>query len=207
MRTFLSRTGFLLLLMASGQGRAVDSLGQALLTQDWDQALTLAHTMSGPTIEKQALPLAQDGVVPAMWLMGQARFAQQDSQGASMWFYRGWLGLQMDLSLCRLTSARAITNVLMDSFPNALTSVRNDVTLRTQGIQEASRYYEGADHQDPFPGWSCRWAAKRWHTAPLMVSISQFTAQRSKALQTFLIQTGQAPLNAYTPLSSSRLQP
>lgn len=207
MRTFLSRTSGLLLLMAASQAQAAEPLGQAILSQNWDQALTLAHTMSGPTIETQALPLAQDGVVPAMWLMGQARFAQQDLQGASMWFYRGWLGLQMDLSLCRLTSSRAITNVLMDSFPDALTSVRNDVTLRTQGIQLAAHYYQDADHQDPFPGWSCRWAAKRWHTAPLMVPNSQFTVQRGKALQTFLIQTGQAPLNAHRPPSSSLLQP
>lgn len=207
MRPLLPRLAFLLVAL-TGSAHAQQTVNDALAQEEWDTAIALAKATPAEALEAQAKPFAERGVVPAMWLMGAARFEQNQKASSATWFYKGWIGLQMDLSLCRLTSSRAVTNLLMDAFPDALTSIRNDMALRTQGIQKASNYYQSDDRrEDPLPGWSCRWAAGEWHTKPLIVAKSRFKDQRAKAFQTFLIKTGQAPKSPLPFTSSNVLQP
>lgn len=175
------------------QAEAPVTISQALARGDWDTSLTLAKQADGQTLEQQSLPYAQADIVPAMWIMGQARFLQHDLNGAAIWFYRGWLGLQMDLALCRYTDSRRVTNVLMESFTEGLSSARNDMNARTVGVNDAADHYSEKPEREPQPGWSCRWADPNGRQRSLTVLKEKYPKLHSLALSNFISRTGITP--------------
>jgi len=215
MRTKLLIPGLWLAMTCPWAQAQSPSVAQALLDQQWDTALSLAQTLPGAELERQAQAAAAHDVVPAMWLMGQARYLQHDLDGASRWFYRGWLGLQIDLNVCRSAASRNLTAVLMSSFPDALTHARNDVAVRTTGIRDAARYYGDDPNRDPLTGWSCRWAFIRQAKGPqptpqvlarLTIDDHQYRMQRARALDQFMTQTGLQSRTAHKVGASANLE-
>jgi hypothetical protein len=171
------------------------TLAQALANRDWPTALTLARAVAPTELESQIAPLVQARVVPAMWMMGQARYAQGDLQGSANWFYRGYLGAQMDLAICQDRKSAAIVAPLTQAFPDALREARQNVARRSLAIRDAVAYYKGSP-PDPQPGWSCTWALAAHYTLarPRLTWGSDHWGQyRAQALNQFCRQVGLKP--------------
>lgn len=195
------------LFLSTGAQAASADLRQALAQRDWDQAITLGQQLSGAEIETAALAPAQSGVVPAMWLMGQARYLMGDTQGASNWVYQAFLGTRLDLATCRDRRTDGVLSVWTQSFGDAVLAARLDVAIRTQAIVRAARYYEHLPEPDALTGWSCRQAVTKGYVRAgndfsLFNDRSQWKAAQTRAFAAFCRGAG-LPLNRIDTFSMS----
>lgn len=169
-------------------------LNQALAASDLDKVLALARRLPANDLVDAAELPAQRGEVPAMWVMGQARYLQGNMADAANWMYMALLGTRLDLALCRDSQAQGVMGLWVDGLRDAIVASRNNVQLRSQAIRQAVVHYQQFP-QDTQPGWTCRWAmmqrlVKPMQPSQLMVSERQWGEARRDALMRFRQEVG-----------------
>jgi hypothetical protein len=185
------------------QSPLASSLAQALARRQWDQVLILGSQGSAADLETVASAPAHGGSVPAMWLMGQARYLAGDAQGSAAWLYAALLGTQMDVSLCRQHSAAGVVFFWTQALHPAVLSTRMDVLDRPTAIEEALALFQNSTRPDPLAGWTCQWAAQRrlvkdGNSKNMMLNPTDWPAARAAQLTMFRKSAG-ISLSALSP--------
>lgn len=183
-------------------------LSKALARQDWDQALITSSNLSGPDIEAAASSAAKAGSVPAMWLMGQARYLESDPQGSADWLYVALLATRMDLGLCRQRQTQGIVYFWTQGLHEAVLATQINVTTRAPAIMKAIQQAQTMHPSDHQAGWTCRWAAKRnlirdTDMRSMMLDKTDWAGARQRQLLEFCKETGLS-LSALTPAVDDR---
>lgn len=169
-------------------------LTQALVRGDLDKVLALARRLSASDLVDAAGQAAERGEVPAMWVMGQARYLQGNAGETAHWMYRALLGTRLDLALCRDTGARGVVGLWVNGLREAVVASRNDVQIRSQAIRDAVAHYQQFP-EDLHPGWTCRWAMAQRLIRPtmapkLLVDSRQWPEVRRDAFMRFRHEVG-----------------
>lgn len=169
-------------------------LNQALANGDLDKVLALARRLPANDLVDAADLPAQRGLVPAMWVMGQARYLQGNISDSARWMYLALLGTRLDLALCKDSEADGVMGLWVDALRPAVTASRQDVNVRSEAIRQAVLHYQQFP-QDTQPGWTCRWAMAQHLIRPvqearLMVSERQWVEARRSALLRFCKEVG-----------------
>jgi hypothetical protein len=190
---------------------ATQALSQALVQHDWDRAMTLGHQLSGPDLESVARGPAQAGVVPAMWLMGQARHLEGDRQDSANWIYQAFLGTRLDLATCRDRRTDGVLYLWATAFQDAVWAARMDVGVRSEAILQAARHYEHGPMNNTLAGWSCQQAVihayvRKEPDQALYLDHAQWPKAQNRAFVTFCQEAG-LPLNQIDTFSTSTLAP
>ena len=117
--------------------------------QNFIKSNTLSKTIVIEILKKYA----NQGLTPAMWMLGEAYNSEKDSENTANWIYAALLGTRIDSSLCINRKAGGIEGIYAKSFSSAVQTARTN--RLTKPISFAIDLQKGIPVSSRKPQWVC----------------------------------------------------
>lgn len=112
-----------------------------------------SNTLSKTIIIEILKKYANQGLTPAMWMLGDAYNSVNDTENTSNWIYAALLGTRIDSSLCLNRKAGGIESIYARSFSSAVQTARN--SRLTKPINFAIDLQKNIQVSTRKPQWVC----------------------------------------------------
>lgn len=101
-------------------------------------------------------PWAQEGLVPAMWILADQLHQNNDEKDSANWLYTAVLGLRMDISICLNNDTKNIESEFLNNYWSTVQSARVMPYRMATAIDFSIQFFKKNNLKTLDSSWACR---------------------------------------------------